>query len=259
MAQENPIKPEEYSSIFWKLQDLDVAKYTLYNTDFFGIHFVGYETLAIPVSTTINCFLTLYKANQIAGAKTFIRMMFDIILNLFAEYEYDTEAIKKIYAKGYELNQVRYKGEKLKPNEVRKELCAKYPELNGIYKTYSSFIHTANFSYTLYRLPSDNAEEAIRDMKLTINVLLSLIDEIGEGYQNLLKEYGKYDEYLQNHKINEFLSSGGEVVLGWEWLNPKELFCMDYEGNWHYYPYEEEIEARYEEAPKFVRTSSNEN
>lgn len=96
-------------------------------------------------------------------------------------------------------------------------------------------------------------------MKLTINVLLSLVDEIGEGYHNLLKEYGKYDEYLQNHKINEFLSSGGEIVLGWEWLNPKELFSMDYEGNWHYYPYEEELESKYKEAPKFVRTSSNEN
>lgn len=82
-------------------------------------------------------------------------------------------------------------------------------------------------------------------MKLTINVLLSLVDEIGEGYQKLLKEYGKYDEYLQNYKMNEFLNSYGEVVVGWEWLNPKELFYMDYEGNWHYYPYEKELEDRY--------------
>lgn len=123
----------DYPSVSWLLNDLDVAKDTLYNIGYYDIFFVGYDTLTIPIIRVINSFKTLYKANEVAGAKTFIRLMFDIILNLYAEYKYDTNAIKKIYAKGAALNDVRYKGEKLKPKEVRKELIAEYPELEGIY------------------------------------------------------------------------------------------------------------------------------
>ena len=95
-------------------------------------------------------------------------------------------------------------------------------------------------------------------MKLSISVLLSLINEIKEGYITLIREYGKYEEYLQNIRIAEYVDSGGEIVVGFEWLNTEELFCLDFEGNWHYYPYEEELEARYKAAPKFVRTSDKE-
>lgn len=74
-------------------------------------------------------------------ALTFVRIVAESLVYLYAEYLNPEKVLAKIYINHKELCDVKIKREKIKPSEIRDKVIEDYPDFERIWKKYHYFIH----------------------------------------------------------------------------------------------------------------------
>lgn len=113
-----------------------------------------------------DAFLTLWEAEQIEAAITFIRLQAELFVYLYAELLYPERIIKKVFLKSKTLEQIKIKGEQLKQSDIRAEIVKQFPKFTDIWNKYHTFIHPSfeKGSILLCRRDSYFTDKALSDI-----------------------------------------------------------------------------------------------
>lgn len=161
--------------------------------------------LYVPFQSSIiaknDAFLTLWNSREKTEALTFVRIVSEHLVYLYAEYLYPNRVIRGVYGNYKELDRIRVNGDKIKPREIREKLAAEYKGFSDIWQKYHYFIHPSYLQGSLLSL--DGAiSKGIADMVKLNNWILDILTKIKGRYKRKLKEAGLYQKYLDYMEAN---------------------------------------------------------
>lgn len=155
--------------------------------------------LYVPFQTSIiaknDAFLTLWNNKQKTEALSFVRIVSEHLVYLYAEYLHPNRVISGLYDKYKELDRIKANGEKIKPSEIREKLASDYKGFSEIWKEYHYFIHPSYMQGSGLDLAGAN-ERGIADMIRLNNWILDVLTKIKGRYKQKLKKAGLYQKYL---------------------------------------------------------------
>lgn len=161
--------------------------------------------LYVPFQSSIiaknDAFLTLWNSREKTEALTFVRIVSEHLVYLYAEYLYPNRVIRGVYGNYKELDRIRVNGEKIKPREIREKLAAEYKGFSEIWESYHYFIHPSYLQGSLLSLDGANSK-GIADMVKLNNWILDVLTKIKGRYKRKLKEAGLYQKYLDYMEAN---------------------------------------------------------
>lgn len=161
--------------------------------------------LYVPFQSSViaknDAFLTLWNSRTQTEALTFVRILSEHLVYLYAEYLYPNRVIRGVYGSYKELDRIKANGEKIKPREVREKLAAEYKGFSDIWEKYHYFIHPSYLQGSGLNLEGAN-ESGIADMVKLNNWILDVLTKIKGRYKRKLKESGKYQQYLDYMEAN---------------------------------------------------------
>lgn len=115
-----------------------------------------FDTLIHNINAYNRCFYDLAKRGEIVASYPLIRLVADSLKIMVAEYLYPGKVLVSIFEEGKELNQIRVKGDKLKPSDITKEVEKLYPEFTEIYREYSGYVHPSKNGDVLAKIYGDD-------------------------------------------------------------------------------------------------------
>ena len=130
-------------------------------------------------------------------ALTFVRILAESLVYLYAEYLYPEKVLEKIYINHKELCDVKIKGEKIKPADIRVKVIESYPDFERIWKKYHYFIHPSYLQTKFGNAKEEGAigEEGLKDITNLTIWILEVLNKIKDRYKKAITDKGKWEEY----------------------------------------------------------------
>ena len=160
-----------------------------------GTSTVEYIPFQSSVIASNDAFLTLWNNHQKTAALAFVRVLSEHLIYLYAEYLYPDKVITGVYLNEKALDDVRVKGDKIKPSHIRKEVEKAYKGFAEIWSSYHYFIHPNYLQGTAIE-PIGATDKGYSDMVKLNNWIIDTLTKIMGRYKRALKEAGKYQQYL---------------------------------------------------------------